>query len=400
LKLPFFIAKRYFFSLKNTTAINLITGISVVGYAAGSFFLIVILSALNGFEKIIFQVYDTYYPDLKIEIAEGKVFEEDSQMMQRILKTPGVIAASFCLEENAIVQSAETQIVASVKGVDAAYFKVINTDSLIVSGDARLEDKQGALGWMAEGLIYKLNVGRQSNKVTVTVPDRESASVTQMATIEDELRITAMIRPGDEMNQKLIIAPLPWAKEMFNREGQVSSIEIKVKDPLNPEKVAAYIKSWLGNKYTVHDRREQNKSVYKMFRSEKWIVFAIIAFALLLITFNLIGSLSMLVLEKKKDIQLLSAVGMESNKIKRIFFTEGVLVALTGTIIGLAIGIFFVWLQTEYGFITTHSTFVVAYPMQLRIADIILVLGLGSLLGISGAIYPAAKSTPKMYTSQ
>jgi len=393
LRLPFFIAKRYFFSRKNTSAINLITLISIIGYAAGSMALIALLSALNGFEKIIFQVYDTYYPDLKIEVVSGKVFDADAAMLARIKKTKGVIEASFCLEENAILKSGDKQLVGTIKGVAPAYLKTVNIDSLVVSGDPLLDDLYGPLGWMAEGLIYKLNVGKEANRITVTVPDRESAGVTQMETTEEELRIGAMIRPGEEMNQKLVITTLNWAQEMFNRAGQVSSIELKLKDPLQPENVAADLKKLLGPKFTVRDRREQNQSVYKMFNTEKWMVFAIMAFALLLITFNLIGSLSMLVLEKKRDIKLLNSVGMPENKIKRIFFNEGVLVALVGAFIGICLGILLVSMQIKFGIITTHSTFVVAYPVELRWTDAVKVLVLCLFLGISGAIYPAMKST-------
>lgn len=391
MKVPFFIARRYFFSGKNPSAINLITGISVLGYAAGSFILIVLLSALNGFEKVIFDVYDTYYPDIKIEAASGKTLEEDSALLKKILKIPGVKHAAFTLEENGIIQSGDNQVVGLIKGVSGNYTSVVKTDSLVISGEARLADKAGILGWMAEGLIYKLNVGREANRVTVMIPDRD-AGVSQLQMMEDDIRIGAMIRPGDELNNQLLIAPLPWVQELLQREGSISAVEVAVAEPRRAEKWVSGISETLGKNFTVRDRKQQNPAVYKMFNTEKWMVFAIISFALLLITFNLVGSLSMLVLEKKRDIRVLEATGMDSASVKRIFFSEGVLVSLAGSLGGLLLGILVVWLQQKYGFIKTQSTFSVIYPVEIRLSDILLVPGLCMLLGITGSVYPALRS--------
>ena len=395
MKLPFFIARRYFFSRKNTSAINLISGISVLGYFAGSAALIILLSALNGFEKLIFQVYDTYYPDIKIEAVNGKVMDQDSAMLQKIRNTPGVAVAAFCLEENAIIKSGENQVVGTIKGVAPEYVKVVKTDSLVAAGSTELSDAQGPIGWMAEGMLYKLNVGKEANLVDIMAPNRESFGVTQVETMEDQLRIGSVIKPGEEMNQKLVVTTLAWAQQLFEREGKISSVEIKIKDPTQPGEVADRLQDVVGKKFTVRDRRQQNQAVYKMFNTEKWVAFAIMTFVLLLITFNLVGSLSMLVLEKKRDIKLLDAVGMQSSLIRRIFFSEGVMIALAGSLIGIGAGVLLVWMQQRFGLITTNSTFAVEYPVQLRLSDVLLVTGLCSTLGILGAIYPAMRSAGK-----
>lgn len=392
MNLPFFFARRYFFSRKNPSAINIITFISIFGYAVGSFALIALLSALNGFEGVIFKVYDSYYADLKIEAKNGKVFVQDSNMFLKLKQIPGVRQAVFCLEENAIIQSQNNQVVALIKGVGVGYEKIVKTDSLVVSGDPVLQDRDGPLGWMAEGLVYKLDIGKTDNVVHLMTPRRETFGVSQMEMQEEDLRIASMIRPGEEMNQQLIVSTLPFAQEYFEREGQVSSIEVAVADARHTDAIAEKIEALYGKGFTVKNRSQQNQAVYKMFNTEKWVAFAIMAFVLLLITFNLVGSLSMLVLEKKKDISLLKSVGMKPITLRQIFFSEGVLVAMAGCLLGVVSGLLVVWLQLKYGIITTNSSFVIAYPVEIRLTDVFLVGGLGLLLGISGALYPALRS--------
>lgn len=321
--------------------------------------------------------------------------DQDSAMLQKIRNTPGVAVAAFCLEENAIIKSGENQVVGTIKGVAPEYVKVVKTDSLVAAGSTELSDAQGPIGWMAEGMLYKLNVGKEANLVDIMAPNRESFGVTQVETMEDQLRIGSVIKPGEEMNQKLVVTTLAWAQQLFEREGKISSVEIKIKDPTRPGEVADRLQDVVGKKFTVRDRRQQNQAVYKMFNTEKWVAFAIMTFVLLLITFNLVGSLSMLVLEKKRDIKLLDAVGMQSSLIRRIFFSEGVMIALAGSLIGIGAGVLLVWMQQRFGLITTNSTFAVVYPVQLRLSDVLLVTGLCSTLGILGAIYPAMRSAGK-----
>jgi lipoprotein-releasing system permease protein len=392
-KLPFFIARRYFFSRRNPSVINIIAFISIIGYAVGSLALVVLLSALNGFENIIFQVYDTYYPDLKVQPSSGKVFMQEEARFKKLRGLPGIAAVSMVLEENAILQYGDNQVVGVVKGVSAEWPQVVKTDSLVVAGQAALADSRGALGWLAEGVIYKLNLGREAAEVNVMAPRRESVGVAQLDMMEEKLRVGAMVKPGEEMNQKLLLVPLQWARELFERDSALSALEIKLKPNANTEKVAEDIRALFGNGFKVKDRRMQNEAVYKMFNTEKWVAVAIMSFVLMLVSFNLIGSLTMLVLEKKKDIQLLHNLGMPMKKIGRIFLQEGMLVAIVGTVVGLALGIGLVLMQQKYGWVKTNSTFVVAYPVELRWFDLGLISGLSILLGFSSAFYPAIKST-------
>jgi lipoprotein-releasing system permease protein len=393
--LPFFIARRYFFSRKNPSAINIITGISLLGYAVGAFALVSLLSALNGFENVIFKVYNNYYPDLKISPAKGKVFLNDSARYVAVKSATGVYAVAAVLEENAVIQNGENQVVGLIKGVDPQYARVVNTDLLLVAGDKKMYEGEQMRSWMAEGLYYKLNLGTDARLVTVMAPDRESSGVSQTDMMEDEIRVTAVIHPGDEMDQKLLVTQLEFAQSLFIRDSMVSAYEIKVKQGADVLEVSQSLRKSLGSGFLVRDRKEQNQAIYKMFNTEKWVSFALMAFVLLIISFNLVGSLSMLVLEKKRDIGILQAVGMTRSSLRRLFFNEGVLVAVGGTLLGILLGVALVLAQQKFGFVKTNSTFVSAYPVALKLSDILLITALGAGLGISASIYPAWNSSPK-----
>ena len=359
----------------------------------GAFALIVLLSAMNGFENLIFKVYENYYPDIKLTPATGKVVPIDSSLISKIKNIKGIRECAVVLEENAVVQNEDNQVVALVKGVSANWPSVVKTDSLVVAGSAEFSTRENQkLAWMAEGMIYKLGVGGESSKISVMAPRRETVGVSQMDMNEDQIHIGAMVRAGDEMNQKLLLVPLDWAQSLFEREGFVSGYEIKTSNPKELNFVKTEIKKVTGSEMVVKDRYEQNVAVYKMFNTEKWVAFSIMAFVLLLISFNLVGSLSMLVLEKKNNIKTLQHLGLSNNRIKAIFLNEGVLVALFGTALGLILGGTLVLLQHKYGLVTTQSTFAVVYPVELRLSDIFVIGGLSAALGLSSSLYPAIKS--------
>jgi lipoprotein-releasing system permease protein len=269
----------------------------------------------------------------------------------------------------------------------------VGTDSLLVAGTPILENKDGAsFAWLAEGLVYKLGLNNSNNAITIMAPRRESVGVAQMEMNEDQIGVSAIIRAGEEQDDKLLIVPIRWAEELFERTGEISSIELKTAKGANQSGVKQRVREILGSEVQVLDRYEQNRAVYKMFNTEKWVSFSLMAFVLLLISFNLLGSLSMLVLEKKNDIQLLSHIGMRLKTIQAVFFREGLMVAMTGTFVGLAIGVTVVLLQQKFGFITTQSSISAVYPVALKIKDLFFISGLCGILGISSAIYPALKS--------
>lgn len=365
----------------------------MLGYAVGSMALVILLSTMNGFESLIFQSYKNYYPDLKITPASGKVFERDSVLQKKAANISGVKKIAAVLEENAVLQYNDQQVVATIKGVANEWSEVISLDSVLVTGSKNLYSRDGQpMAWMAQGLVYKLGLRRDDATVHIMAPSRESAGVSQMDMLEDKIWVSGLVKTSEETDNKLLIVPLSWADELFQREDKISFWELSVTDIKKLKSVKKDVQNLLGNKYIVKDRYEQNEAVYKMFNTEKWVAFTIMIFVLLLISFNLVGALGMMVLEKRGNIQTMHSLGLRPAAIRNIFLSEGLLVSLTGTIIGLGLGITLVLLQKEYGFITTQSTFAAVYPVELRLADIFLVALVCSLLGFISGIQPALKS--------
>jgi lipoprotein-releasing system permease protein len=233
--------------------------------------------------------------------------------------------------------------------------------------------------WLSEGIVYKLNVGTENTKLELLVPDRSSSSVSQSVLNQEDVYVAGMVKLGEDLNESTIIVPLGVAKSLFGRENEISSLNLKVKNG-DIETVKSKIQSIVGQSFEVLDRREQHKTMYKMFNTEKWVSFALLAFILMLISFNLFGSIRMMIIDKKQDLKMLNSLGMHNFSIRSVFLLEGQLVSLVGTTLGIMIGTILVLLQQEYGFVKTQSTFAMAYPVKLVLTDILLVFGLNTVL--------------------
>jgi lipoprotein-releasing system permease protein len=383
LKLIWLIARKYFFSRKNPSAINIITGISMAGYAVGALALIILLSALNGFESTIFGGYTHGDADLKVVASKGKVFTLAKDTLEKLSKIKGVTSYFKCLEDKAIVKFNDQQTVALVRGVDEGILKTLNVDSLIIDGHKHLYDLKSErnLAWLSEGLIYKLNIAQENAEIELMEPDRMSSGISQTVLNQEQVNVSAMIHLGEDHNDATLYVPLSVAESLFSRDGEMSSLEIKINaaqfDQCNVE-----IQALLGPKFSFLNRKEQHKTMYKMFNTEKWVSFALLAFILLLISFNLFGAIRMMMIDKSSDLAMLNALGMRLNHIYRVFLFEGFMVAVIGSILGIGLGVGLVLLQQKYGFVTTHSTFAMAYPVKLAMRDIFLVMALNTFLAL------------------
>ena len=383
MKLIWLIARKYFFSRKNPSAINIITGISMAGYAVGALALIILLSALNGFESTIFGGYTHGDADLKVVASKGKVFTLAKDTLEKLSKIKGVTSYFKCLEDKAIVKFNDQQTVALVRGVDEGILKTLNVDSLIIDGHKHLYDLKSErnLAWLSEGLIYKLNIAQENAEIELMEPDRMSSGISQTVLNQEQVNVSAMIHLGEDHNDATLYVPLSVAESLFSRDGEMSSLEIKINaaqfDQCNVE-----IQALLGPKFSFLNRKEQHKTMYKMFNTEKWVSFALLAFILLLISFNLFGAIRMMMIDKSSDLAMLNALGMRLNHIYRVFLFEGFMVAVIGSILGIGLGVGLVLLQQKYGFVTTHSTFAMAYPVKLAMRDIFLVMALNTFLAL------------------
>ena len=412
MKLVWLIARKYFFSKKNPSAINIITAISLSGYAIGALALIVLLSALNGFETAIFGGYKFGDADLKVVAKQGKVFQLSTQQLNQISLINGVKSKYQCLEDKAIVKFNDKQTVALVRGVDTGIYRTLQVDSLIVSGSKVLQKKLDQshpagitlypplsaltkpldeeeitqnFAWLSEGMVYKLNIGSENSNLELLVPDRSSESVSQSVLNQEDVMVSAMMKLGEDLNESTLFVPIEVARSLFSRETEMSALHLKV-IPQQLESVQNEVQKIVGQSFEVLNRREQHKTMYKMFNTEKWVSFALLAFILLLISFNLFGSIRMMTIDKQQDLKMLNALGMRVQNIRNVFILEGQMVSVVGTLLGLSIGAVLVILQQHFGWVKTQSTFAMAYPVELSTPDFFLIFALNIFLAFITSI--------------
>ncbi len=389
MKLVWLIARKYFFSRKNPSAVNIITGISLAGYAVGAMALLILLSALNGFEDSIFGGYKNSSPHLKMVPNSGKVFQVRRSMLDSIRQVEGVKSISVILQDKAIIKYGDQQTVARVRGVDAEFFKVFRVDSMVKAGFPKLVSVSGDVyyAWLSEGLVYRLGLNGNDNFVELLSPDRTSSSVAQTQLNQEVLGVTAMVQLADDDAQNTVIVPLGTAQMLFAREddeaGYASEVAIRINGGFGAETgVQTRLLEMFSTDFDVRNLQEQHPTLHKMFNTEKWFSFALLAFILALISFNLFGSLRMMAIDKQSDLSILMAMGMRLKLLRRVFLLEGLLVSTLGSILGMVVAVILIILQQTYGWVKTQSTFEMVYPVSLRWGDIVLVLLLNALLGI------------------
>ncbi|MFA7379402.1 MAG: FtsX-like permease family protein [Bacteroidia bacterium] len=400
MNLSLYIAKRYFFTRKKRNASNIITSISVAGFTIGSMALIIVLSAFNGFEVLVDSLYHSFYPDLRITAKKGKVFEAGAAELKKLRSMENVIFTGEVLEENVLLKYESKQSIATLKGVDEKYLEVSGMDSLVVQGSPFLEIGEIDYAIAGGGVAYKLSLNPHSEfeHLHVYVPKRGANPQLQ----PDKAFNRSNIQPGgifaveESIDDKYVFVPLRFAREVLDYPTQASAIEMSVHPEADLNKVQQQVKELMGENYYVKNRYEQNEVLYRIMKSEKLAVYLILTFILLIAAFNVTGSLYMLVIEKKADMEVLRSLGASDRLIQRIFLSEGLLVTLTGSILGIALGFVFCWLQQTYGFVTiggSNTAVVNAYPVQMKPLDFVVVLLTSAVIGFITSYYPAAKAT-------
>jgi len=395
MNLSLYIARRYLFAKKSRNAINIISGISVVGVAVGTMALIVVLSVFNGFDELIKSLYSSFDPELKITPVTGKTFNPDSYEFQLVRKHPGVLALSETLEENALLKYGDRQYIATIKGVDDHFTDVTGIDTMIVDGAFNLHLHGGMSAVVGEGIAYYLGIGLNFVNPVNIYTIRKSAELSMNP--EEAIRRKFIFPAGifsieQEHNSKYLFVPLEFARDLLGTEKDVTALELKLDPSFDPRLVQAEIRSIIGDSYQVRNRNEQNELFYRIMRSEKWAIFFILTFILIVASFNILGSLTMLILDKKEDILTLRNLGASNILIRKIFLLEGWMISIFGAILGLVIGSGIAWIQSKYGLIklTGSGSFIIdAYPVVLKIADIFKVFVTVLIIGFLAVLIPS-----------
>jgi lipoprotein-releasing system permease protein len=404
--LSFYIARRYLFGKKSQNAINIISGISVIGVTVGTMALVIVLSVFNGFDQVVKSLFSTFDPDIKISAAEGKTFVPDPLVTGKIRALPGVIALSEVLEENVLLLYGEKQHIATIKGVDDYFRTVTGIDSMIYDGSMKLKDENRPYAVVGQGVAYSLRIGL--NFITplfVYSIDRKSRF--NMAQPEESIRREFIYPSGifaieQDFDSKYVIVPIDFTRELLSYEKEVSFLEVKLDPRFPADQVQDDIIAIMGGGFHVKNREQQNALFYRVMKSEKWAIFLILTFILIIASFNIIGSLSMLIIDKKRDIGSLRNMGAGNQLIGKIFLVEGWLISVTGSFLGLLLGTGISWIQQRFGLIRLKGSgsFVIdAYPVRIEPVDILMIWFTVLLIGWMAARIPVRQISRKYLKS-
>ncbi|GAB3541974.1 FtsX-like permease family protein [Pontibacter brevis] len=378
MNVPFLIAKRYFFSRKKRNIISIISNIAMIGVAVGSAALIIVLSVFNGLEDLIREIYSSFDPDLKITAVEGKSFETDTEFMNRIRQMPGVAVVSEVIEDNALLRYNDRQMVVKVKGVSENFFEQNEIDSAVVEGRSELIHNNAYHALIGRGVQYQLSIRTNNQFVPLQFMYPRN---TKFNPLNPEGAFNMLdIVPGGifaierQYDDAYVFVPLNFAAELLEYGRRRTALEIKVEDGTRVDRVKAALQQELGEDFKVQNSDEQHTSLLRAVKVEKLFVFITFAFILGIASLNIFFSLSMLVIDKKKDIAILASMGATANTIRNIFLMEGALVAFIGAAYGLSIGMLICNLQQTFGLVSMGmSTSVVeAYPVKMQVQDFVL----------------------------
>ena len=398
---PFFIAKRYFSTKKNSNFVHIISWVSLLGVAIGTAALILVLSVFNGFEDLVLKMYNSFDPHLKITVTEGKVFNPEK--ISAVLNNPEFESSTYILEEKVLLKYQEKEFIATVKGVSETYQELTNFDGLLVDGEYINSYENSNVAVVGSGVAYHLSLGLGTmfEQLQVFVPNRNSKTLlnSQTAFKQGSVLPVGIFSIQAEIDQEYIITPLAFIQQLADRDNRISAVEIKLKDENRMLAIQEQLATALGDDFIVKNRFEQQEFLYKILNTEKLAVFLILAFIMIIATFNIIGALSMLMLEKQKDITTLRSLGCTVQDIQSVFFRKSILTILLGIGVGLFIGLGLAFLQQTFGFIGMGGgSFVInTYPIAIVFADIILVSLTVFVIGLLASWYPAKVLSGKLF---
>jgi lipoprotein-releasing system permease protein len=396
---PFYIARRYLFSKKSTHAINVISSISVVGVAVATMALVVTLSVFNGFHDLVASFFTQMDPQLKVTPVKGKTALADDPILTRIRQLPEVEVATECLEEQALAVYGNRQQMVKVKGVEDNFNQLTHIQE-ILEGDGSFELHAADMHYGIPGLgvAYQLGLGyTYDHPLKIYAPRREGQLNMTNPTegfMEDELYSPGVVfcMKQGKYDKNYILTSLAFTRHLFDLEGRLSSLELRLKPGSDFERVKRQMEEIAGNQFYVQDRYEQQNDTFRIMKVEKLIAYVFLTFILVIACFNIIGSLSMLIIDKKEDVVTLRNLGASERQIIHVFLFEGRLISAIGAVIGVLVGLLLCWVQQQYGIVrlgSSEGSFVVdAYPISVHPWDIVLVFFTVLAVGFLSVWYP------------
>jgi len=396
---PFYIARRYLFSKKSTNAINVISGISVVGVAVATMALVVTLSVFNGFHDMVASLFTQMDPQLKITPVKGKTVVADDSLLTRIRQLPQVEVATEVMEDQALAVYGERQAMVLLKGVEDNFDKLTHIREVLEGdGDYALHAADMYYGILGMGVAYQLGMGyTYEHPLKIYAPRREgqlNMANLQEGFVEDELYspgVLFSIKQG-KYDKRYIITSIDFTRHLFDQQGMLSSLELRLKPGSDFDAVKAQMQEIAGDRFLVRDRYEQQDDTFRIMKIEKLIAFIFLTFILAIACFNIIGSISMLMIDKKNDVVTLRNLGASDKQVVHIFLFEGRMISTIGAVVGIVIGLLLCWLQQQYGIVRlgqSEGSFIVdAYPVSVHPWDIVLIFLTVIAVGFLSVWYP------------
>lgn len=396
---PFFIARRYLFSKKSTHVINVISSISVIGVAVATMALVIVLSVFNGFHDLVASLFTSFDPQLKVVPVEGKTAPADDPILTKIRLLPQVDVATETVEDQALAIYNDHQAMVKIKGVDDNFAELSHiTDILYGDGSFSLHAANLEYGIVGIRLAQNLGIGAQwDGFLKIYAPKKEGQL--DMTNPGDGFVVDSLNSPGvlfavkqAKYDKNYIITSISFARNLFGQQGMLSDLELRLKPGSNLDAVKAEMQQIAGNKYKVLDRFEQQEDTFKIMSIEKMIAYIFLTFILVVACFNIIGSLSMLIIDKKNDVVTLRNLGANDKQITRVFLFEGRMIVVIGAVIGIGLGLLLCFLQQQYGFVRlgdSEGSFIVdAYPVSVHYSDVAIIFVTVIAVGWLAVWYP------------
>ncbi len=401
----FLFAWRYFKAKKTTNAINIIAWTSVVAITIGTAALILVLSVFNGFEGLVKSLYANFYPDIKIQPANGKVLQLTTEQLQQLKSVKGVNIISLVTEEKAFIQNGDYQSVVYLKGVDENYRFISGVEQHLLNGNYKLGNEESPFLILGAGVESALGVQADRNiyPLRIHLPRKsEGQSFDQTSDISNDTIGTAgTFLIQQDFDNKYAITNIHFTKKAMKMGAdEYSAVEVAVTDPKKADDIIQPIQKLLGSNYKVLNRYQQNKSLYAVMNMERWAIYGVLCLILVVAAFNMIGALTMLVLEKQKDISILNALGADKSFIQKIFLSEGFLLAIVGGVVGMLLALIIAYLQITFHLIPLEGgSFLINYfPVKLRWQDFALVSATVFVIALLASWVPSRKAASQEFS--